>query len=188
MSNRPAAARQSRMPTAVALVLCGMVACGCDRSAAPAPPVDGPPSSDTVTNATVTFDTATVTFITGDRRVSLNVEIAEREDQRAFGLMDRDALPHDAGMIFLYDEIQPAGSSFWMYRTRIPLDIAFFDGAGRIVAIEQMTPCTSLAAAQCPPYSPGVPFFGAVEANRGFLARNGIGTGDAIVLPGRIGG
>lgn len=160
----------------------------CDRTNDDPRGDDAPPPLDAQVEATpVRFDTATLTFVTSTQPVSMTVEVAERADQRAYGLMDRDELDADAGMIFLYDRIQNQDTGFWMYRTRIPLDIAYFDGAGRIVAIRQMMPCTSLDPARCPGYSAGVPFFGAVEANRGYFTRNGILVGDRIVLPGRIG-
>ncbi|MGH7465580.1 MAG: DUF192 domain-containing protein [Longimicrobiales bacterium] len=147
-----------------------------------------PPPLDAQVEATpVRFDTATLSFVTSTQPVSMTVEVAERADQRAYGLMDRDELGADAGMIFLYDRIQDQDTGFWMYRTRIPLDIAYFDGAGRIIAIHQMMPCASLDPARCPGYSAGVAFFGAVEANRGYFTRNGIRVGDRIALPGRIG-
>lgn len=147
------------------------------------PEVDAPEAAP----AAVQFDTATLAFITSGDTIPMTVEIAERPDQRAYGLMDRDALDADAGMIFLYDQFQHQDTGFWMYRTRMPLDIAYFDGAGRIVAIRQMMPCTSLDPQRCTGYSAGVPFFGAVEANRGYFARSGIGVDDRVVLPGRVG-
>ena len=152
-------------------------------------PADTMPAADVpdVAPAAVQFDTATLRFITAGDTIPMTVEIAERPDQRAYGLMDRDALDTDAGMIFLYDQFQHQDTGFWMYRTRMPLDIAYFDGAGRIVAIRQMMPCTSLDPQRCTGYSAGVPFFGAVEANRGYFARSGVGVGDRVVLPGRIG-
>lgn len=147
-----------------------------------------PPPVAAIEPTPVGFDTAALAFITSSDTVRMAAEIAERADQRAYGLMDRDALDADAGMIFLYDQIQSENTGFWMYRTRIPLDIAYFDGAGRIVGIEQMMPCASLDPGRCTGYAAGVPYFGAVEANRGYFTRNGISIGDRIVLPGRIGG
>src|SRR5690606_9073159 len=105
--------------------------------AAPSPADSAAPVSS-APPAAMSFDTASLTFITASDTIAMPVEIAERQEQRAYGLMDRDELPADAGMIFLYDQQQPANSAFWMYRTRIPLDIAYFDGAGRILAIRQM--------------------------------------------------
>jgi len=160
---------------------------GCDRNDEPAPEPTPTPAAP-VEPAAVSFDTATIVFITSTDSVVMTAEVADRADQRAYGLMDRDELQADAGMIFIYDSMQSGDTGFWMYRTRIPLDIAYFDGAGRIVAIHQMMPCTSLDPARCTGYAAGVPFFGAVEANRAYFTRNGIGIGDRVVLPGRIGG
>lgn len=167
---------------------CALLALALTLACNEAEPVPEPPPVLRPQPTRVAFDSATITFVADGREVQMEAEVAERDDQRAFGLMDRDSLAADAGMIFLYDTEQPAGSAFWMYRTRIPLDIAFFDGAGRIVAIMQMAPCTTLDASRCPPYSPNVPYFGAVEANRGWFAANDIEVGDRVVLPGRLGG
>jgi uncharacterized membrane protein (UPF0127 family) len=114
--------------------------------------------------------------------LSVRVEVAERDDQRVYGLMERTSLDDDAGMVFLYDDVQGAESGFWMYRTRIALDIAFFDSAGRIVAIRQMEPCASPNPDHCPPYSPGQSYTGALEVNHGWFARHGVTVGDHIVL------
>lgn len=170
----------------IALLTIALPACdAADEAPPPAQPQTPPPEAPELT--AVSFDTATLTFITATGSIAMHVEIADRADQRAYGLMDRDELPADAGMIFLHPQMQHQDSGFWMYRTRFPLDIAYFDGAGRIQAIRQMMPCTSTDAAQCVGYAAGVPFYGAVEANRGYFVRNGIGIGDRIVLPGRIG-
>lgn len=174
-----------RMRVAGIVALCAAAACGGDAE------TDAPPATTPITTSVevtrVTFDTATLTLHAAGRTIEMPVEIAERPEQRSYGLMDRDELPENSGMVFLYDAIQHRDSGFWMYRTRIPLDIAFFDGAGKILAVRQMMPCPSTDAAQCPGYAAGVDYFGAIEANRGWFARNGIGVGDRITLPGRIG-
>lgn len=113
----------------------------------------------------------------------LDVELAETFVQRARGLMDRDTLAADAGMLFLYDESQPAASGFWMYRTRIPLDIAFIDTDSRIAAIHTMQPCTSPSPAGCPAYVAGVVYHAALEVNAGYFAEHGIAVGDRVSLP-----
>lgn len=174
---------------ALRLALAALVITACGDGDEPAVE-DGasPTPSAPAAPAAVSFDTATLMFITSTDTIPMTAEVAARADQRAYGLMDRDELGAGDGMIFLYDEAQSGDTGFWMYRTRIPLDIAYFDGAGRIVAIQQMMPCTSLDPARCTGYAAGVPFFGAVEANRGYFVRNGIGVGDRVVLPGRIGG
>ena len=173
----------------VRLALAALVLAACADSDEPAvQDSSSPPPSAPAAPAAVSFDTATLMFITATDTIAMTAEVAARADQRAYGLMDRDELGAGDGMIFLYDEVQSGDTGFWMYRTRIPLDIAYFDGAGTLVAIQQMMPCTSLDPARCTGYAAGVRFFGAVEANRGYYVRNGISVGDRVVLPGRIGG
>jgi uncharacterized protein len=128
----------------------------------------------------VTFETARVRIITGTDTFAVSVEVAEREDQRSYGLMERTSLPDDAGMIFLYASEQSADAGFWMYRTRIPLDIAFFGPDGEIRAIRSMDPCPHAHPGGCPTYPPGTPYFGALEVNRGYFASRGITAGDRI--------
>lgn len=115
--------------------------------------------------------------------VSIRAEIAATGAARGRGLSERRALAEDAGMLFLYAETQAPDAGFWMYRTRIPLDIAFLDGAGRILAIRTMQPCPSAVALECPTFAPGMPYRAALEVNRGFFARHGIAVGDRVRLP-----
>lgn len=129
----------------------------------------------------VAFDTAAVRVETASDTFRMLVELAVTPDQRAMGLMERDSLPEEGGMLFLYDEPQPAGAAFYMYRTRIPLDIAFLDETGRIIDIQTMQPCESPNPQVCRRYGPGQPFAAALEANRGFFQRRGVGVGDRIL-------
>jgi hypothetical protein len=85
------------------------------------------------------------------------------------------------GMLFVYEETQPADAGFWMYRTRIPLDIGFADSAGVLVAVLRMDPCTARIAAGCPTYAPGAEYRYALEVNAGFFAKYGIKVGSRIV-------
>ncbi len=65
--------------------------------------------------------------------VSFNVEIADDDAERAQGLMYRQRLADDAGMLFEFDE--PENASFWMRNTAISLDIIFIGVDGRILNI-----------------------------------------------------
>jgi uncharacterized protein len=131
-------------------------------------------------DAPVAFDTTTVIIETAGSEVTITAELADTNEQRAYGLMERESLPPDHGMLFTYPDRQDGGSGFWMYRTLIPLDIAFLDEAGQIVAIEQMRPCEATNPRLCPVYSPGVPYVAALEVNHGFFGRHGIQTGDRV--------
>ncbi|TFH86075.1 DUF192 domain-containing protein [Billgrantia azerbaijanica] len=102
--------------------------------------------------------------------------------------MERDALDEAAGMLFLYPDRQPPWSGFWMFRTRIPLDIAFLDASGRIAAIHAMQPCGSPDPGDCPATRAGVPFRAALEVNAGYFAARGIEVGDCVAWPGQKNG
>ena len=69
-----------------------------------------------------------------------------------------------------------------MYRTRIPLDIAFLVSAGVIRAVRSMTPCPTTIAQGCPTYAPNVPYRYALEVNAGFFARHGITSGHSLLV------
>src|SRR4051812_27383903 len=94
--------------------------------------------------ALVPFDTAQIRLIANRDTTTTTVELAESADQRTMGLMERHALAPEAGMLFLYPSVQPESAAFWMFRTRIPLDIAFIDSLGTIRTIQTMVPCSSL--------------------------------------------
>jgi uncharacterized membrane protein (UPF0127 family) len=102
----------------------------------------------------------------------ITVELARDPEQRSRGLMFRDSLPPDHGMLFLFprDEVQ----AFWMRNTVIPLSIAYADHRGRIVRIADLEPLderpiTSIAPARY-----------ALEMNRGWFAKHGVVAGDLI--------
>lgn len=114
----------------------------------------------------------------------LSVEVAQTPAQRQKGLMGRETLPAGHGMLFTYAREQSAYNGFWMYRTLIPLDIAFIDGEGAIVAIKTMLPCESASPSDCRAYAPGKPYRAALEVNAGYFEQRGIAVGDCVSLPG----
>ncbi len=116
-----------------------------------------------------------------------DVEVARTIPERSRGLMERDHLDEDAGMLFLYRESQSPRNGFWMYRTRIPLDIAFIGENERIAAIFTMWPCGSANPAECPVTYPGVPYRAALEVNAGLFEQLGIAEGDCVSWPGSAG-
>ncbi|GHD53651.1 MULTISPECIES: DUF192 domain-containing protein [Halomonadaceae] len=117
----------------------------------------------------------------------LEVEVAETVAQRQRGLMGREHLPTSRGMLFRFESEQPAGNAFWMYRTLIPLDIAYIDDQGRIVAINTMQPCESSTPRECPSYPAGVAYHAALEVNAGYFAERGIQVGDCVSVPALAG-
>ncbi len=140
------------------------------------------PDNDGATPVSLRFDTTSVRIITRTDTIRLDVELAVSGEQKSTGLMERRQLADSAGMLFVYDSLQPPDAGFWMYRTRIPLDIAFIDAAGRIRAIEQMVPCETALPQGCPTYPPGVPYQYALEVNGGFFARRRVAVGDSVAM------
>ena len=130
----------------------------------------------------VQFSGGTVRIETGTDTFALEVEIAETESQRRMGLMHRTSLAADSGMIFLFQTEQAPENVFWMYNTLIPLSIAYMDAEGTIGSIRDMEPCTSPYPQYCPNYEARVPYWSALEVNRGYFEQHGIGVGDRVVL------
>jgi uncharacterized membrane protein (UPF0127 family) len=83
----------------------------------------------------------TVTTTAGKKH-RFTVEVARTEAQQAQGLMNRESLAPDRGMIFPYDP--PVAASFWMKNTLIPLDMIFIRADGTVARIEANTAPLSL--------------------------------------------
>lgn len=110
----------------------------------------------------------------------LSAERATTFEQRRIGLMGREHMAGDEGMLFVYEQERAATDTYWMYQTLLPLDIAYLGPEGRIRAIGTMEPCTSEEARNCPTYQAGVPYWAALEVNKGFFARNGFAVGSRV--------
>jgi uncharacterized membrane protein (UPF0127 family) len=130
----------------------------------------------------VPFDSARIRIISAHDTVAVAVELAESEEQHTMGLMERQVLPADAGMLFLYPTMQPDSSAFWMFRTRLPLDIAFVDSAGVIRTIKTMAPCPTTLVQGCPSYPADARYLAALEVNAGYFARRQVRVDDRLVL------
>jgi len=81
--------------------------------------------------------------------VTLNVQVAQTDSQRARGLMFQNELPYDKGMIFVFSDEQIV--PMWMPNMQFSLDMIWFDSSGNIVHIEKnVPPCKSpLETASC---------------------------------------
>jgi uncharacterized protein len=119
---------------------------------------------------------SSLTIQSGDKTHAFNVELADTPSEREKGLMFRESLPPDGGMLFDFGE--PAPASIWMKNTLIPLDILFIDARGEIVAIARNAVPGSLRQ-----ISPGVPVRGVLEIAGGRAAALGVSPGDTVVHP-----
>ena len=109
---------------------------------------------------------------------TFRVEIAETSEKQALGLMFRDSMPRDEGMIFIFPNEAPR--SFWMKNTRIPLDIMYFDRDLKLVSISADTPPCRVS--RCPSYPSSKPAMYVLELNAGMAAELGVGPGDLLKL------
>ena len=103
----------------------------------------------------------------------LKIEIPQTPGEFKTGLMFRESLDTDSGMLFVFDRV--AQQSFHMSHTTIPLDIAFIDEEGCIESIKELTPLR-----REPVYS-NAPVLYALEVNRGWFAENEVKVGDQII-------
>lgn len=117
-------------------------------------------------NAHVTLGNATVV-----------VEIADSDEERSLGLMNRESLAKNAGLLFVFPD--EAKRSFWMKNTKMPLDIIFISSDLIIVDMQTMKPCE---AEPCRTYpSRGAAKY-ALEVNRGFAEANALQIGDRVTI------
>ena len=114
---------------------------------------------------------ATAKIIVGNSQ--LEVELAATPATRSRGLMYRQSLPEERGMLFVFPQEQML--TFWMRNTTLPLSIAFADAAGRIVTISDLDPLSEALV------SSGAPARFALEVNRGWFLRHGVSPGDSLL-------
>jgi len=109
------------------------------------------------------------------QKIKVFVEIVDTPDSRAHGLMDRDYLGKNNGMLFLMDEEEV--QSFWMKNTRIPLDMIFIFSDWKIAGIIENTTPYSLE-----PRSIEMPSKYVLEVNGGFCQQHNIKAGDKVIF------
>ena len=107
------------------------------------------------------------------------LEVANSPETRAVGLMGRESLGHDRGMLFVFEREQVLG--FWMKNTLIPLDIIFIDSELTVVDVQTMRP-EHETAPDLPVYTSAAPALYAVEVNEGRAAGCGIEPGGTVTL------
>lgn len=104
-----------------------------------------------------------------------SIEIADNESERSRGLMFRERMDDDHGMLFIYD--QPRRPGFWMKNTPMPLDLMFIDDEGVIRSIMPGEPFSTAAIA------PDVIVRFVLEVKRGTAQKAGITEGDRVSHP-----
>lgn len=135
-----------------------MLACSCGDSGTPG-----------------TLPTRQVTVEQGGTSAQLTVELATTEVQREQGLMYRQEMADDRGMLFLFTSDGQTG--FWMKNTYIPLTIAYLDAGGRVLELRDGRPLDETIL------TPARPYRLVLEVNQGWFQRHGLGVGAVVHLP-----
>lgn len=160
---------------ALVALACAPFACAADRGAAPAP-AGSPATRTAVTGPRVVMPNGTV----------LSVELALTDAEKAQGLMFRESMPRDAGMVFPFDglEIRP----FWMKNCHFPLDLVYATKDGTIVEVIKALPPCPPDPAPCPNAIPKAKSDTVVEVNAGVADATGAVVGAKlrwVEIPGR---
>jgi uncharacterized protein len=114
-----------------------------------------------------------LTIVSGDKTHPFEVELADTPTETERGLMFRESMPKDHGMIFEFDP--PYAVTMWMKNTLIPLDMLFMDPDGTVLAIAENARPGSLRL-----IGPGVPVASVLELNGGVAKELGLKPGDKV--------
>jgi uncharacterized membrane protein (UPF0127 family) len=115
---------------------------------------------------------------------TLQVEVADTKQERKRGLMYREKLSIDQGMLFVFPE--EADRGFWMKNTLIPLDMIFVDAEGKIVNIEEAYPEDNTSDEDLKTYRSDAPAKYVIETNSSFTEINNVEEGDRVEIPTRV--
>ncbi|MEL7112496.1 MAG: DUF192 domain-containing protein [Pseudomonadota bacterium] len=122
------------------------------------------------------MDVTPLTIVSAEASHEFSVEVANDREEISFGLMERESLNADKGMLFDFDP--PREPSMFMKNTLIPLDMLFISDDGYVEMIARNTVPGSLRT-----ISPGVPVRAVLEINGGQAAELGIQPGDTVEHP-----
>lgn len=111
-------------------------------------------------------------------RPRLRLEVAATAEEQERGLMFRESLPEDVGMLFVFDRVR--SGPFWNLNTLIPLSLAYLAPDGTIVDLHDMQPFLSDRSPEI--YPSARPYLYGLEANRGWFTRHGVKVGDRLAL------
>ncbi|MEP9373243.1 DUF192 domain-containing protein [Mesorhizobium sp. KR1-2] len=120
-------------------------------------------------------DPAPLVAVTGSGEHAFSIEIADNDAERSAGLMFRQHMASDHGMLFVFDETRPVG--FWMKNTPMPLDLVFIGQDGRVKAVRRGEPFSEALIA------PDGPVRFVLELKAGMAEKAGIKDGDVFRHP-----
>ena len=129
-----------------------------------------------IASPTAALEQVPVLIHAGGSTYKFAAEIADTAEERSQGLMFREKLAANEGMLFLYPTAKPV--SFWMKNTPLPLDLLFIGGEGRIIHVAPMA-----VPFDTSPISSNGPAQAVLEIMGGSAAQLGIKPGDLVEWP-----
>lgn len=124
------------------------------------------------------YNTTAVTLPDG---TTIRAEVMTRREDMARGMMFRDSLPEDRGMLFIHGS--PGKYPYYMFQTKVPLDIIWLDANKKVVEIvNDVPPCKSTKATECPNYGGTVDAVVVLELAAGQAARHGVRQGTTLIF------
>jgi uncharacterized membrane protein (UPF0127 family) len=127
------------------------------------------------TDALDDFNTTRVTLPDGK---VVRAEVMRRPEDMMRGMMFRDSLPEDRGMLFIHGS---AGKyTYYMYQVKVPLDIIWLDARNNVVEVSENTPPCTTNASQCPKYGGSHDALVVLELAGGGASKHGIRPGTRI--------
>jgi uncharacterized membrane protein (UPF0127 family) len=106
---------------------------------------------------------------------TIRAEVMTHPTDMLRGMMFRDSLTEDRGMLFIHGSL--GQFPYWMYQVRIPLDIIWMDNNRRIVEISPNTPPCQTKASECPQYGGHEKALYVLELAAGMAAKHGLHPG-----------
>jgi uncharacterized membrane protein (UPF0127 family) len=113
----------------------------------------------------------TIELRVGGKKIT--AEVADEEQERATGLMFRETLGANSGMLFVMPQPGPAG--FWMKNTKVPLTIAYLDARGFIMELHDLVPHNEIPV---PSRFRNIAY--ALEMPQGWFLKNNIWPGERL--------
>jgi len=124
---------------------------------------------------------AVVTFLPDNSAsVVITCEVASSPEKRLMGLMFREELPVDEGMLFVFD--YPRNVSYWMKNVLIPLDIIFLDENCTVINMENAEVETNVSDDKLKRYHSASPAKWVIEVNQGLCNSYGIEKGTEVSI------
>lgn len=140
------------------LVIAALLVCGCD-------------SRESV-------DELGIMLITMPTGTKVRAEVMTNPTDMARGMMFRDSLAPDRGMLFIHTS--PGKYGYWMYQTKIPLDIIWMNSNHQVVEISENTPPCKGAASTCPTYGGAEDSVYVLELAAGMAKRYNVRVGTTL--------